>query len=174
MKNVMKKAHEITKKIIRKGDSYKATFRLALSFTHSLIKKGVEVVELKGTEKQIKWATDIKAEILNKVDILICKFEELIESKTLGMVNLEGIKLEKRIAYIEKRKALLEYLLQGKENIENISSASYLIDYRSNYRSFQDVGMQIIGKISYNENWENEKTMKMWNIMNKTISTCMK
>lgn len=41
MKNVMKKAHEITKKIIRKSDSYRATFRLALSFAHSLVKKGV-------------------------------------------------------------------------------------------------------------------------------------
>ena len=40
MRNVMKKAHEITKKIIRKGDSYKATFRLALSLAHSLIRKG--------------------------------------------------------------------------------------------------------------------------------------
>lgn len=70
MKNVMKKAHEITKKIIRKGDSYRATFRLALSLAHSLIKKGVKVmVELVGTEKQVKWATDIREimlECLNK------------------------------------------------------------------------------------------------------------
>ena len=40
MRNVMKKAHEITKKIIRKGDNYKATFRLALSLAHSLARKG--------------------------------------------------------------------------------------------------------------------------------------
>lgn len=70
MKNVMKKAHEITKKIIRKGDSYRATFRLALSLAHSLIKKGVnKMVELKGSEKQIKWANDIREimiECLNK------------------------------------------------------------------------------------------------------------
>ena len=40
MRNVMKKAHEITKKRIRKGDSYKATFRLALSLAHYLIRTG--------------------------------------------------------------------------------------------------------------------------------------
>ena len=39
--NVFKKAHEITKKIIRKGDSYRETFRLALIFVYSQIKKGV-------------------------------------------------------------------------------------------------------------------------------------
>ena len=65
MKNVMKKAHEITKKIIRKGDSYRATFRLALSFAHSLVKKGVnKMVELKGTEKQVKWANDIRETVV--------------------------------------------------------------------------------------------------------------
>lgn len=65
MKNVMNKAHEITKKIIRKGDSYRATFRLALSFAHSLVKKGVnKMVELKGTEKQVKWASDIRETVL--------------------------------------------------------------------------------------------------------------
>ena len=45
MKNAFKNAHEITKKIIRKGDSYKATFRLALSFAHSLVKKDAKTVE---------------------------------------------------------------------------------------------------------------------------------
>ena len=35
MKNIMKEAHNLTKKIIRKGDSYKATFRICFlcSFT---------------------------------------------------------------------------------------------------------------------------------------------
>ena len=67
MKNVMKKAHEITKKIIRKDDSYRATFRLALSLAHSLIKKGIkEMVELVGTEKQVKWAKEIR-ETLNTI-----------------------------------------------------------------------------------------------------------
>lgn len=61
MKNVFKKAHEITKNIIKKGDSYRETFRLALIFVYSEIKKGVnKMIELKGTEKQIKWANDIR------------------------------------------------------------------------------------------------------------------
>ena len=59
MKDVFKKAHEITKNIIRKGDSYRETFRLSLIFVYSQIKKGAnKMVELKGSEKQIKWAND--------------------------------------------------------------------------------------------------------------------
>lgn len=50
MRNVMKKAHEITKKIIRKGDSYKATFRLALSLAHSLARKGANKMIMKKEE----------------------------------------------------------------------------------------------------------------------------
>ena len=69
MKNVFKKAHEITKNIIRKGDSYRETFRLALIFVYSQIKKGVnKMVELKGTEKQVKWANDIRKELLSIVE----------------------------------------------------------------------------------------------------------
>lgn len=80
MKNVMKKAHEITKKIIRKGDSYRATFRLALSLAHSLIKKGAKkMVELIGTEKQVKWANDIRKELNN---ILVTIKEADIARKT--------------------------------------------------------------------------------------------
>lgn len=70
MKNVFKKAHEITKNIIKKGDSYRETFRLALIFVYSELKKGVnKMIELKGTEKQVKWANDIREimmECLNK------------------------------------------------------------------------------------------------------------
>ena len=61
MKNIMKEAHNLTKKIIRKGDNYRATFRICLSFIHSQVRKGInKMVELKGTEKQVKWANDLR------------------------------------------------------------------------------------------------------------------
>ncbi len=47
MKNVMKEAHKLTRLIIRKGDSYKATFRLCLSFVHSRYKKVAKTIEYK-------------------------------------------------------------------------------------------------------------------------------
>ena len=77
MKNIMKEAHNLTKKIIRKGDSYKATFRMCLSFVHSQVKKGVKkMVELKGTEKQVKYANDIKANLVATMTNAINAIEE--------------------------------------------------------------------------------------------------
>ena len=85
MINIMKEAHNLTKKIIKKGDSYKATFRICLSFVHSQVKKGlIKMVELKGTEKQIKWANDIREKFIS-----IC----------------EEYKLTKAIEYAERDKA---------------------------------------------------------------------
>ena len=75
--NIFKKAHELTKNIIKKGDNYRATFRLCLSFVYSQVKKGVnKVIELKGTEKQVKWAEDIKAQfndIVKKYNLIMTK-----------------------------------------------------------------------------------------------------
>lgn len=77
MKNIMKEAHNLTKKIIRKGDSYKATFRICLSYVHSQAKKGVKkMVELKGTEKQVKYANDIKDNLVATMTNAINAIEE--------------------------------------------------------------------------------------------------
>ena len=43
--NIFKKAHELTKKIIMKGDNYRATFKLCLSFVYSQIKKSTKSIE---------------------------------------------------------------------------------------------------------------------------------
>ena len=70
-KDIFKKAHKLTKEIIRKGDNYRATFRLCLSFVYSQFKKGVvKMVELKGTEKQIKWAADIRKELVETLELV--------------------------------------------------------------------------------------------------------
>ena len=64
--NIFKNAHELTKKIIKTGDNYRATFRLCLLFVYSHIKKGAnKMIKLKGTEKQVKWAEYIRNNIMN-------------------------------------------------------------------------------------------------------------
>lgn len=60
MKNLFKEAHKMTREIANKYDvDYQAQFGLCLSY---LLQKGdVEgMKELKGTEKQVKYANDIK------------------------------------------------------------------------------------------------------------------
>ena len=102
--NIFKKAHELTKKIIKIGDNYRATFRLCLSFVYSQIKKGVKkMVELKGTEKQVKWATEIREQLLIYVNL----FEEVAKDDNSKDVQ-------------ETRNAI--------EKILNVDSAKFYID----------------------------------------------
>ena len=61
MKNLFKKAHEMTKEMVEKYNDidYKAQFTLCLEYLSEGEKEMVKA-ELKGTEKQIKWAEDIR------------------------------------------------------------------------------------------------------------------
>ena len=109
MKNVFKKAHEITKKIIRKGDSYRETFRLALIFVHSEIKKGAsKMVELKGTEKQVKWANDIREELNNTIDVI-----------KDAIISRKSSKNSEAVEKIEAIRSNLNNNLEAKFFIEN-------------------------------------------------------
>lgn len=69
MKNLFKEAHKLTKEIKAEYPDvdYKAQFGICLSYLQK--KKGeIKLVELKGSEKQIKWAEDIRKQILSMKD----------------------------------------------------------------------------------------------------------
>lgn len=70
MKDLMKKAHQMTREIKREYPEVDYKFQLGLCMSYLLSEKkgGNRMVELKGTEKQIKWAEDIKENLLNKCD----------------------------------------------------------------------------------------------------------
>ena len=74
-RNLMKEAHKMTREIVNKyGDvDYMTQLSLCLSFLSQ--KGGKEMVELKGTEKQVKWAEDIRNRIIKVNEI----FEKAIE-----------------------------------------------------------------------------------------------
>lgn len=159
MKNVMKKAHEITKKIIRKGDSYRATFRLALSFAHSLVKKGVnKMVELKGTEKQVKYANDIRIFLINTIE----------ELKEISILNVEekweGYKDSKKEKFGTKENLMAkreERFNKVKETIVNIEDAKIIIENYKNVLT-NDKFLQM-------RNLKEIATREKWNIVSATI-----
>ena len=74
-RNLMKEAHKLTKQIVSEyGDvDYRTQLGLCLSFLSQ--EGGKEMVELKGTEKQVKWAEDIRNRIIKVNEI----FEKAIE-----------------------------------------------------------------------------------------------
>ena len=74
-RNLMKEAHKMTKQIVSEyGD---VDYRTQLSLCWSFLSQegGKEMVELKGTEKQVKWAEDIRNRIIKVNEI----FEKAIE-----------------------------------------------------------------------------------------------
>ena len=68
MINLMKEAHKLTKEIKREYPEvdYKAQLSLCISYLSN--KEEREMVELEGTEKQVKFATDIRANIINMIE----------------------------------------------------------------------------------------------------------
>ena len=74
-RNLMKEAHKLTKEIKKQYPEvdYKTQLGLCLSFLSQ--EGGKEMVELKGTEKQVKWAKDIRNRIIKVNEI----FEKAIE-----------------------------------------------------------------------------------------------
>lgn len=151
MKNIMKEAHNLTKKIIRKGDSYKATFRICLSFVHSQVKKGVnKMVELKGSEKQIKWALEIRKQVLEVIEnVRTRKVEEV--SKRADKVKKDGtvITAKDRVEKMNKRFNELT------KSIENNESSVFFIENFSSITSRSAVSKKFIVK-SYLEKIENK------------------
>lgn len=69
MKNLFKEAHKLTKEIKAEYPNvdYKAQFGICLSYLQE-VKGECKMVELKGSEKQIKWAKEIRQQILSMKD----------------------------------------------------------------------------------------------------------
>ena len=121
--NVFKKAHEITKKIIKKGDGYRETFRLALIFVYSEIRKGVnKMIELKGTEKQIKWANDIREKLIEKMNIAINELEAFQADTVKG----GGKRVKRRDRFINEMKNEISLISEIKEAEEIIETYKYV------------------------------------------------
>ncbi len=104
MKNIFKKAHKLTRKMKEKYPEvdYQAQFGLYVSFLLEEKEEEKEMVELKGTEKQVKWANDIREKKMAD----IARWRERIE----------------------KRGALEEFQKQNIETIENIQDAATWIE----------------------------------------------
>ena len=82
-RNLMKEAHKMTREIVNKyGDvDYMTQLGLCLSFLSQ--EGGKEMVELKGTEKQVKWAEDIRNRIIKVNEI----FEKAIEGVDMDKMS---------------------------------------------------------------------------------------
>lgn len=134
MKNVMKEAHKLAKEIKAEFPEvdYKAQLGICISYL-SMNKGEVKMVELQGTEKQIKWAEDIRSNIEKKFNEKIALMEG--EEKTPAIKN----ELIRNRQYFRNKvktteEARVEYvsiLKEIKVAILSIENASWFIAYRN-------------------------------------------
>ena len=115
MKNLFKKAHEMTRKFVKEYKvDYQAQFGLCLSFLFEA-KEEKKMVELKGSEKQVKWAEDIRKEMIASIEREI----EVVESIITSLIDKKAI---------ERNKDEVKELKETIEEVKQIESAKFFID----------------------------------------------
>lgn len=113
------KAHEMTREIVKEnGVNYKAQFGICLSF---LYKGENKMIELEGTEKQVKWAKAIIKKKVSEIEERIIFYKSLIKKRTLV-----GASVPKR--YSRK----IEELNSLKDEVLNCTSAYEIINTYAN------------------------------------------
>ena len=122
MKWVMKRGHELNRQMVghymaRLALGLKQAWREAKNITMEAEKT---MVELKGSEKQIKWAKSIREDFIKDIDRQIKRNER----------HLETTPYEDAIAELERDIKLWKAF---KEKLENEESASWFIDNRNGY-----------------------------------------
>ena len=132
MKNmslIMKEAHKMAKEIKAEFKEVDYKFQLGLCISY-LLKEEKKMVELQGSEKQIKWANDIRETIIKEASEMKDRIEERQQEKLL--------KIGKRLKVWDKQIKRIDELIK---EVKNIEKASILIEeYRHlngyNLRSF--------------------------------------
>lgn len=133
---IVKEAHKMAKEIKREYPevNYQVQFGLCLSY----LLKGEEntMVELKGSEKQVKWAEDIKKELLNMVTDYKKSFNKSLNQRKIIQEYLEEIKQTKegKITVGEAREILNNLLDTLYSKIELETSAKKLIDVKTSLK----------------------------------------
>lgn len=148
--NIMSAAHKMTREIINKyGDvDYKAQLGLCLSFL-SQEKGGKEMVELKGSEKQVKWAEDLRGRFVKYLDYIKDLADGIEISESLqDDIEDDFNSLEEAFEVIEKQEKASKIIstLRGykmfssDEAIEKEieKTKSHLVDYEQHYNDVQN------------------------------------
>ena len=110
--NILKRAHQLTKEIKREYPEvdYKAQLGICLTFLYDN-KEVKGMVELEGTEKQVRWAEEIRKEMLDTKNI------EMATNKFGSHKS-------------EKVQAVLNILINFRERVNTETSAKWFIENR--------------------------------------------
>lgn len=153
--NIMKEAHKLTREIKKEFPNvdYKFQLGLCISYLHRN-KEAIKMVDLKGTEKQVNWANDIREDMLKRIDLMR---KAKMKYKTNYPVDPDDI-FQNRISSIDRRvneenfKQAIEDLNFVEETILKVTSAASFIMHKNdimglimsnNYKSYRDKEMDM-------------------------------
>ena len=147
-RNLMREAHKLTREIVNKYEDvdYKTQLGLCLSFLSQ--EGGKEMVELKGTEKQIKWAEDLRGRFVKYLDFIKDLASEIEISESLqDDIEDDFDSIEEAFEVIEKQEkaskiisSLRGYkIFSSDEAIEKeiAKTEAHLVDYAQHYDDVQ-------------------------------------
>ena len=127
-RNIMREAHKLTKQIISEYGDVDYTTQLGLCLSFLSQEGGKEMVELKGTEKQVKYANDIIEAMTNIIDEAI---EIRISKLSDKWSKMEENKKAKYKTEENYKKTVVEKILNSKEKMfSNEESKFYIEKYR--------------------------------------------
>lgn len=148
-RNLMREAHKLTREIVNKYEDvdYKTQLGLCLSFLSQ--EGGKEMIELKGTEKQIKWAEDLRSRFIKYLDFVKGLADGIEISESLqDDIEDDFDSIEEAFELIEKQEKASKIIgaLKGyrmfssdeaiEENIEK--TKAHLVDYEQHYNDIQN------------------------------------
>ena len=150
-RNLMKEAHKLTKEIKKQYPEvdYKTQLGLCLSFL-SQEKGDNEMVELKGTEKQVKWANDIRNRIIKVNEI----FEKAIEGVdmdkmakstwlddnmyVIAQTSLKNILAQESAKFfIDNFKGLKDYMIENTMLYEHKKQVEFIYALVNNFENIK-------------------------------------
>ena len=119
--NILKKAHQLTKEIKREYPEvdYKAQLGICLTFLYNN-KEVKAMVKLEGTEKQVKWAEEIRKEMLDtkNIDMALDKFGSMESEKVQTVLSIlrefkERVNTETSAKWFIENKGLVHSVLSN-------------------------------------------------------------
>lgn len=154
----MVKAWKIARQGVKKfGGKVKEYFAIALKMAWAQIKGGNQVVELQGTEKQVKWANDIREVYFKHIDAVKAEIEKH---------NKKGLDFSSFFASIENQEKASEWIGNFKALTSNDNKEAALAEVFENItrnmiesgdQTFKTILIRLCGAASRAKRTFNEK-----------------
>ena len=135
MGKIMKEAHKLTREI--KGEFPEVDYKTQLGICISYLlneREGNNMVELQGTEKQVKWANDIRKEILETVNNILNDEDEKHFFGEVGVLNKAITSVEDSTFFIENRR--LAKLVKGDDKWNSLYYGALILAFDNYFKMF--------------------------------------